>query len=185
MKRTLHIFAATVFGAVALFGFPGPLQHAQGERAQGGDEEAGGGNAPTDKAVYFSHGDMETVWKDLEARQINSHRALANDKFVIYTRIVKPTSRALVHPAGADVWICEAGSAIAVTGGKLVNPKTPKGDNSATPSMFGNDTSGSAIEGGIEQAFMPGDILYVPPGVPHTFKDMKGFRAYLIRFDIR
>jgi uncharacterized RmlC-like cupin family protein len=30
----------------------------------------------------------------------------------------------------------------------------------------------------------PGDLLYVPPGVPHHFTDMKGFRAFLIRYDV-
>jgi uncharacterized RmlC-like cupin family protein len=29
-----------------------------------------------------------------------------------------------------------------------------------------------------------GDLLYVPPGVPHHFTDMKGFRAWLIRYDV-
>ena len=88
-------------------------------------------------------------------------------------------------PPARTFWICEEGSAVAVTGGKLVNPKKPSEENSGGTSIFGNDTSGSSIEGGTEQAFQPGDILYVPPGVPHTFKDMKGFRAYLVRFDVR
>jgi hypothetical protein len=26
-------------------------------------------------------------------------------------------------------------------------------------------------------------VLHVPPGVPHGFKDIVGFRAFLIRFD--
>ena len=45
--------------------------------------------------------------------------------------------------------------------------------------------AGSAIRGGVEQPLKPGDVLYVPPGVPHGFKDVKGFRAYLIRFDTK
>lgn len=184
-NRILHVLATAALLAIALFSIRGPLQHAQAERAQGADDEAGSPNAPKDKAAYFSHGDMETVWKDLETKQVNSHRLLAGENYVIYVRILKPTSRALVHPAGADVRICEEGSAVAVTGGKLVNPKKPSEENSGGTSIFGNDTSGSSIEGGTEQAFQPGDILYVPPGVPHTFKDMKGFRAYLVRFDVR
>jgi uncharacterized RmlC-like cupin family protein len=37
-----------------------------------------------------------------------------------------------------------------------------------------------ASNGGVAKA---GDILYVPPGVPHHFTDVKGFRTYLIRSD--
>ena len=29
----------------------------------------------------------------------------------------------------------------------------------------------------------PGDVLFVPPGVPHHFTQMNGFRAWLMRFD--
>jgi hypothetical protein len=28
-------------------------------------------------------------------------------------------------------------------------------------------------------------VLYVPPGVPHGFKDIAGFRAFLIRLDAK
>lgn len=175
-KRTLHILVTAGLVAIALFSVRGPLQHAQGERAQGGDDDAVRAiNAPTDKAAYYSHGDMETIWKDLEAKQVNNHRVMEGGKYSINVRIVKPNSTALTHVTGADIWLCEAGSAVAITGGTLVNAKKPKGDNIA----------GASIDGGTEQTLMPGDILYVPPGVPHTFKDMKGFRAYLIRFDVK
>jgi hypothetical protein len=30
-----------------------------------------------------------------------------------------------------------------------------------------------------------GDVLYGPPGLPHGFKDIQGFRAFLIRFDTK
>jgi hypothetical protein len=40
-----------------------------------------------------------------------------------------------------------------------------------------------AIRNGVQRPGHKGDILYVPPGIPHHFTDLKGFRAYLIRFD--
>jgi hypothetical protein len=68
------------------------------------------------------------------------------------------------------------GTATAITGGALV-------DGKKRPNV--DDEAGSAIRGGVEQPLKPGDVLYVPPGVPHGFKDVKGFRAYLIRFDTK
>ena len=68
--------------------------------------------------------------------------------------------------------LVQAGSATAVTGGELLDAK--KRPNS-------DDVAGSAIKGGTEQPLKPGDVLYVP----HGFKDIDGFRAFLIRMDTK
>jgi quercetin dioxygenase-like cupin family protein len=47
------------------------------------------------------------------------------------------------------------------------------------------DIAGTSIKGGVEQPLKAGDVLYVPPGVPHGFKDIQGFRAFLVRFDTK
>src|SRR6185503_21114485 len=120
--------------------------------------------------------DLQTVWKDLEAKQILNKRVLEGGSHSINIRIVRPTDEPLVHAGSLDVWLVSAGSATAVTGGQLVNGK--KRPNS-------DDEAGSAIKGGVEQALKAGDVLYVPPGVPHGFKDIKGFRAFLVRFDAK
>lgn len=166
-KKSHILLTLVVCGGIAWFGLWAPAAHAQAANANA---------APTDKAAYFSHGDIENIWRDLEAKQVINKRVLEGGKYSINIRIIKETSAPLVHSTSADVWVMEEGSAVAVTGGKLLDPKKrPNGD----------DTAGSSIEGGTEQAFMPGDILYVPPGVPHGFKNIKGFRAYLIRFDVK
>jgi len=127
------------------------------------------------EAVYFSHGDMDTVWKDLEARNAINKRVVDAGKYSINIRTIRETDAPLVHSKSIDIWIMEEGSATSVTGGKLVNPvKKPNVD----------DMAGTAIEGGTERPFLPGDILYVPAGVPHAFKNVKQFRAYLIRVDL-
>lgn len=126
-------------------------------------------------ALYFSHADMDSVWKDLEARNVINKRVVDGGKYSLNVRTIRETDGPMTHSSSIDIWIMEEGSATAITGGKLIDPvKKPKVD----------DVAGSAIAGGTEQAFRPGDILYVPAGVPHGFKEVKGFRAYLIRFDL-
>jgi mannose-6-phosphate isomerase-like protein (cupin superfamily) len=169
-ERTLRVLAVAVVTALASFGFWGAVAHGQAGAAA---DNA----APTDKAAYFGHGDIESIWKNLEAKQVINKRVLEGGKYSINIRIIKETSAPLIHGTSADVWVMEEGSAIAVTGGTLLNQKK------TNPAV--DDVSGSSIEGGHEQPFMPGDILYVPPGVPHGFKNIKGFRAYLIRFDVK
>ena len=60
-----------------------------------------------------------------------------------------------------------AGEAIARTDGQIVDANGAK-----------------TIRNGMMRTVHPGDLLYVPPGVAHHFTDMKGFRAWLIRYDV-
>lgn len=132
--------------------------------------------APTGKAGYFPNSDLQNIWKDLEARQVLNKRVLEGGSHSINIRIVRPTDAPLVHGNSLDIWLVTAGSATAVTGGQLVDmKKRPNGD----------DSEGRSIKDGNEQSLKVGDVLYVPPGVPHGFKDIQGFRAFLIRFDTK
>jgi mannose-6-phosphate isomerase-like protein (cupin superfamily) len=130
---------------------------------------------PTDRASYFANGDLQNIWKDLEAKQVINQRIVEGGSYSVNVRIVRPTDAPLVHRKSADVWVVMAGTATSVTGGALQNPALrPNSD----------DTAGTAIRGGTDQPLKPGDIVFVPPGVPHAFKDLKDFRAFLIRFDV-
>ena len=130
----------------------------------------------TDKATYFANSDFQNIWKDLEARQVLNKRVLEGGSYSINVRIVRPTDAPLQHAQSLDIWLVTAGSATAITGGKLVGMK--KRANS-------DDAEGTSVMGGTEQALKAGDVLYVPPSVPHGFKDIQGFRAFLIRFDTK
>jgi mannose-6-phosphate isomerase-like protein (cupin superfamily) len=132
--------------------------------------------APTGKAGYFANSDIQNIWQDLEARQVLNKRVLEGGTHSINVRIVTPKDAPLVHANSLDIWLVQAGGATAVTGGELLDAK--KRPNS-------DDVAGSAIKGGTEQPLKPGDVLYVPPGVPHGFKDIAGFRAFLIRIDAK
>lgn len=153
--------------AVAVMAFWGGA--AFGQAAQGGASAA-----PTGKAAFFANSDLQNIWKDLEARQVLNKRVLEGGAYSINIRIVRPTDAPLVHAKSLDIWLVSAGSATAVTGGQLLDGK--KRPNS-------DDSAGASIMGGVEQPLKAGDVLYVPPGVPHGFKDIQGFRAFLIRFD--
>jgi mannose-6-phosphate isomerase-like protein (cupin superfamily) len=132
--------------------------------------------APKDKAGYFAGSNIQNIWKDLEARQVINQRVLEGGSHSINIRIVRPNDPPLQHAASLDIWLVAEGTATAITGGELVDLKKRTDSD---------DAAGSAIKGGVEQALKAGDVLYVPPGVPHGFKDLKGFRAFLIRMDAK
>ena len=162
--------AITAVAAVAVISL-GWIAYAQG--GQAANPQAAAPPAPTNKAAYFDSKDIHEIWKDEEAKKVINKRVAEGGSHSINIRIVLPTNAPLVHALSADTWVVMEGSATAITGGELMEAK--RNANS-------DDMSGSSIKGGVEQPLKAGDILYVPPGVPHGFKDIKGFRAYLIRY---
>jgi mannose-6-phosphate isomerase-like protein (cupin superfamily) len=166
------IFAAALLALWAVL-LHGPVY---GQGAQAGAAATAAPAAPTDKAAFFPNTDLQMIWKDLESKQVINRRVLEGGAYSINIRIVKEGDAPLVHAKSADVWVTTAGTAMSVTGGELMDPqKRPNAD----------DVAGSSIRGGIERALQAGDILYVPPGVPHGFKNVKGYRGLLIRFDTK
>jgi mannose-6-phosphate isomerase-like protein (cupin superfamily) len=135
---------------------------------------AGRGAAPpvpklsTDKTMFWTAADIEARWKENEAqKRINSRIFDGPANISANVRIVLPGDDPQTHEGTADLWLVTAGEAIARTDGEMVDANGTK-----------------TIRNGMMRTVHPGDLLYVPPGVPHHFTDMKGFRAWLIRYDV-
>ena len=135
---------------------------------------AGRGAAPpvpklsTDKTMFWTAADIDARWKEDEAqKRINSRIFDGPANISANVRIVLPGDEPQTHEGTADLWLVTAGEATARTDGEIVEAN-------------GNKT----IRNGMARPVHAGDLLYVPPGVPHHFTDMKGFRAWLIRYDV-
>lgn len=166
--------AITLIGTIGVFGLWSVAMRGQGGPPAPVAQAAP--PAPADRAAYWPNTDLQKIWKDLEARQVINQRVMEGGTYSINIRIVKEGDAPLAHAKSCDLWITQAGTATAITGGELVNgKKRPNAD----------DLAGDSIRGGIEKPLQAGDILYVPPGVPHGFKNVKGFRAFLIRWDTK
>ena len=162
-NRLLAAVAAT-----ALVGLCSTLIHAQGGGQRGGAPAAPAvPKLATDKTMFWPAADIERRWKENEALKRNNSRLFDGPTNIsANVRIVAGEDPPLVHETTADLWIVTAGSAVARTDGKLVTTG-----------------STSSINGATERPVRTGDVLYVPPGVPHHFTQMNGFRAWLMRFD--
>ena len=120
----------------------------------------------TDKTMFWSAADIEARWKENEARKRANSRIFDGPANIsANVRIVLPNDEPLTHVDTADLWLVMAGEAVARTDGQLA-------------------PGGKSIVNGMSRPVHAGDVLYVPPGVPHHFTDVKGFRAWLIRFDV-
>ena len=122
----------------------------------------------TDKTMFWTAAEIDARWKDNEAKKrINSRIFDGPANISANVRIVLPGDLPQAHEGTADLWLVTAGEAIARTDGQIVDANGTK-----------------TIRNGVTRAVHTGDLLYVPPGVPHHFTDMKGFRAWLIRYDV-
>jgi mannose-6-phosphate isomerase-like protein (cupin superfamily) len=140
---------------------------AYGQAAGQGGAAASVPNLPTDKTAFWSSDDIQARWKENEAlKRSNSRLFNGPTNISANVRIVLDGDPPATHETTADLWIVTAGTAVARTDGQIVEAGGAR-----------------SIRNGNERTVRPGDILYVPPGVPHHFTDMKGFRAWLMRFD--
>jgi mannose-6-phosphate isomerase-like protein (cupin superfamily) len=64
------------------------------------------------------------------------------------------------HNEVVDVVIVHSGQGVLLVGGELVNPR----GNATTGEYLG-----TAIEGGERYPLGPGDVVHIPPGLPHSF----------------
>jgi len=74
---------------------------------------------------------------------------------------------ATAHPGFAELHHIMEGSGTLVTGGTLVPPPGGRG------------TGPTTIQGGESRHVAKGDVVLVPPGVPHWYKDLDGTITYL------
>lgn len=75
-----------------------------------------------------------------------------------------------VHDRDTDVFYVLEGSANLVTGGKATEPRA------SGP----GETRAKSIVGGEERRVVKGDVLIIPNGVPHWFKEISGPFTYFM-----
>lgn len=78
--------------------------------------------------------------------------------------------QAEVHEKDTDLIHVLAGQATLVTGGSVVDGKT----------TGPGEIRGASIQGGETRALAPGDVVVVPHGVPHWFREVKGPLTYYV-----
>jgi mannose-6-phosphate isomerase-like protein (cupin superfamily) len=77
-----------------------------------------------------------------------------------------------IHTRDTDIAYVLQGSATLVTGGTVTGQK----------SIGPEELRGSAIRGGQTRELVPGDVVVIPNGVPHWFKQVKApFLYYVIK----
>ena len=131
--------------------------------------------APTDRAVSFSLSDLQADFREMDAEGLSTLRLLEGGTHNVNIRRIRGGETALIHPVTVDVWVVREGSGTLVTGGTLID------ENGAAVA----GQRGAAIRGGVTRVIRPGDVVFIPAGVPHGIRDTDGITWLNIRFDTR
>src|SRR5436309_7751333 len=87
---------------------------------------------------------------------------------------------AISHAQVTEVYHIIDGSGTFVTGGEMIDPTPSPADGTTVKILVGPSTNGTAIRGGQSRKIGPGDVIVIPPGVPHWFSAVESDMNYLV-----
>lgn len=94
------------------------------------------------------------------------------ERYMVHASKREAAGMAEIHNDDTDIVYVLDGTATLVTGGRAENLKT------TAP----GELRGSAISGGDERQLSPGDVVIIPAGVPHWFKQVSApFHYYVVK----
>lgn len=157
-------FEGKVIGAIGVSG-ESPAQ----------DEEIAiaGANAAKDLSTNeATSGTVSFFAKDKVAESFAKGAILfdASDKYMVHTSRRDKAGVAEVHTKDADIIYVQEGSATFVTGGTMIDAKK------TAP----NEIRGKEIFGGETRTITKGDVIIVPAGTPHWFKEVPAPLTYYV-----
>jgi mannose-6-phosphate isomerase-like protein (cupin superfamily) len=130
---------------------------------------------PAAPAAYLTEAELMATLEAAARSAPDMHTApvkLADHYRINIVRRTKPQG-AIAHPDGTEVHHIIEGAAIVVTGGTILRPTGGAARGSAT------------IDGGQSRRVAKGDVILVPAGTPHWYKELEGTITYLeVRFDV-
>ena len=139
-------------------------------------QTAGAPPAPTDEAADIPLLEILQAASQLRDNGLATKRLLEGGIFSINVRHIQGAETALQHGQISEVWVVREGIALLSTGGTIVDAEAGAGPG---------DLRGSAIAGGEERIIKAGDLVFIPPGVPHGIKETESIVYLNIRFELR
>lgn len=138
------------------------------------DEElaiAGAAGLADQKPLAVTFFDSKTVADAFAQGAVLEDGSNGENYMVHASRREKP-GMSEVHELDTDIIYVLDGTAVFVTGGKSVDPKM----------VAPNEFRGTSVDGGETRELKKGDVVIVPKGTPHWFKQVDGvFKYYVVK----
>jgi len=143
-----------------------------------GQRESRDTPAPKDKAVSWTAAEMTAVGQELGSAKQTTHRFFGEKGYNMEVRRLVGPQPILLHAKKSDFMLIQDGEGTYMSGGELVNGKAGGED--------AGDMRGDSIRGGVSRVVKPGDVMFVPAGIPHGFVETKDHVTFvMIRFDTK
>lgn len=133
--------------------------------------------APTTEAKVWAVGELDSHGKELLVTGANNWSFFSEKAYNAELRNLKGKQPVLQHITRADFMVVRSGGGTFTTGGELIGGKlqNPNGD-----------LTGTGVKGGTSREVKAGDVIYIPPGVPHYFSNIPDHAEYvLVRWDAK
>ncbi len=115
--------------------------------------------------IHLDHEKVDPTWA-------KGGKLLQTDEFKVMTSHREGPGKVEIHAHDTDIFHVIEGTAEFITGGTVVDLK--EGAN--------GESSGKEITGGETHHLAKGDVIVIPRGTPHWFKDVKGpFLYYVVK----
>lgn len=154
------VFDGQVIGAVGVSGAASAQQDEELAIAGAGAMAAPGAGAPV---THLERGRVATAF-------VKGAPLFETGTYKVHASRREAPGEAEVHEHETDVFYVLEGSASFVTGGTVVDPKV----------VAPGEIRGSAIRGGETRRLTQGDVIVVPKGVPHWFKESDNPFLYFV-----
>jgi len=117
--------------------------------------------------AYFSHTEVDAAFAK-SGILIGGEAGKGNYKVLTAHR--DHPGEAEIHNLDTDIIYVVSGTATFVTGGNAVAAKTTEP----------NELRGKSIQGGTVRHLTKGDVIIIPPGIPHWFSEVPGRFLYFV-----
>jgi mannose-6-phosphate isomerase-like protein (cupin superfamily) len=125
--------------------------------------------APPPAATYKTEAELTAALKNATPDMLSSPVSIEGHHRINIVRRTKGAG-AVAHEGAAELHHIIEGSGTLVTGGTIVRPAGGPGV--------------ATIQGGVSRHVTKGDVIVVPAGMPHWYKDLDGPITYLeVRWD--
>lgn len=152
-----------VVGAIGVSGAASAQQDEEIALVGAGAAKSFGGRAAAAPVTQFEAGTVAAAFaKGVPLLEVTGYKIHASRR--------EAPGMAEVHDWETDVMYVLEGSATIVTGGTVVDPKV----------VEAGQIRGRVIEGGESRRVAKGDVVVIPAGTPHWFKDVQGPLTYFV-----
>lgn len=168
------VVGADIVGAVGVSGAASAKQDEELAIAGANSIKEGSAKSGETSSLPVTYFDSTTVAKAFAKGEplVGKEETMmhAGRNYMVHASRRNKPGMAEIHTWDTDVVYVLEGSAMLVTGGKAVDTKT----------IAPGEIRGTGIEGGESRRIGKGDVIVIPNGVPHWFKEVDGPLLYFV-----